>query len=31
LDDLVNRFECCKPALGDDATRRTIGFFQHRI
>ena len=31
LDDLVNRFKCCEPALGDDAMRRTIGFFQHRI
>ena len=27
LDDLVNRFKCCEPALGDDAMRRTIGFF----
>ena len=31
LDDLVNRFEWCEPALGDDAMRRTVGFFQHRI
>jgi hypothetical protein len=27
LDDLVNRFEGCEPALGDDAMRRTVGFF----
>jgi hypothetical protein len=31
LDDLINRFEGCEPALGDDAMRRTVGFFQHRI
>ncbi len=31
LDDVVNRFKLREPALGDDAVRRTIGLFQHRI
>jgi hypothetical protein len=31
LDDIVNRTKRRKAALGNDAMRRTIGFFEHRV
>src|SRR5882762_11916252 len=31
LDDIVNRTKRRKAALRDDAMRRTIGFFEHRV
>jgi hypothetical protein len=31
LDDIVNRIQLCETALGDNAMRRTIRLFKHRI
>src|SRR5712671_1746751 len=31
LDDIVNRTKRRKAALGNDAMRRTIGFFEHPV